>query len=118
MLSKAYVAVSSRAIMLSILSQGENYGYQILQQVHELSAGRFQWTDGTLYPVLHRLEAEGLITSNWRTSSSGRKRKYYRLTETGWQALEAEKQQWLDIHAVLAELWGLEPRSSLHPGQA
>ena len=110
MLPKVLVAASVRPIMLSVLSEGEAYGYAIVQRIHNLSGGAIQWSDGTLYPVLHRLEADGLVSSSWRVAESGRKRKYYRLTTGGEKALEVEKRQWLDVHAVLAKLWGLEPQ--------
>ena len=110
MLPKVLVAASVKPIMLSILARGESYGYDIVQQIHDLSDGRIQWSDGTLYPVLHRLEAKGLVTSTWRVSAEGRKRKYYRLTDLGHRALEVEKRNWLDVHAVLAQLWGLQPQ--------
>lgn len=94
--------------MLSVLAEGETYGYAIMQRIHDLSDGSIQWSDGTLYPVLHRLEADHLIKASWRMSESGRKRKYYTLTPSGHKALEVEKRQWLDVHRVLAALWGLD----------
>lgn len=108
MLPKVLIAASVKPIMLSILSHGESYGYQILQRLHDLSRGKMKWSDGTLYPVLHRLETEGLIISTWRMSEVGRRRKYYSLTEQGKRVLEVEKRQWLDVHAILAQLWGMD----------
>ena len=110
MIPKALVAASLRPLMLSILDHGESYGYAIIQRVHELSEGQLTWTDGTLYPVLHRLEAEGLIASTWRTSAVGRRRKYYRLTPVGQRALETERRHWLNVHAMLLKLWGSSPQ--------
>jgi DNA-binding PadR family transcriptional regulator len=109
-ISKELAGASARPILLSILAGGASYGYAILQRVHDLSGGEVQWKDGTLYPVLHRLADEGLVTSAWQTSDAGRRRKYYRLTPRGHEALEAEKQQWLRVDTMLAQLWGLEPR--------
>jgi len=74
--SKDLVAASATPLVLSILSEGENYGYAIIKRVHELSGGQMQWTDGMLYPVLHRLEKQGLIRSQERLSETGRKRRY------------------------------------------
>lgn len=110
MIPKVLVAASVKPIMLSVLADGEAYGYAIVQRIHNLSGGTIQWSDGTLYPVLHRLESEGLVASSWRIADSGRKRKYYSLTGSGKKALEVEKRQWLDVHAVLAQLWGLDPQ--------
>lgn len=110
MLSKELSGASARPILLSILARGESYGYEIMQRLHDLSAGEIEWKDGTLYPVLHRLEDAGLVKSEWRVADSGRRRKYYRLTPTGSAALEEEKAQWLRVDAILATLWGLQPR--------
>lgn len=109
MLPKVLIAASVKPIMLSILAGGESYGYRIVQRIHDLSAGRIQWSDGTLYPVLHRLETEGLISSMWRMSDAGRRRKYYCITDKGRRVLEIEKRNWLDVHSILIKLWGLEP---------
>jgi PadR family transcriptional regulator len=105
-LSKELVAASSRPLILSVLAGGENYGYAIIQQVRELSGGSLEWSEGMLYPVLHRLEQEKLIRSQWRQAENGRKRKYYRLSTTGTRALEKEKTQWLAVHKILLTLWG------------
>lgn len=105
MISKELVAASSRPLVLSILREGESYGYAIIQEVKELSDQQLKWTDGMLYPVLHRLEREGLIESEWRTPDSGRKRKYYKLTSEGRSALQSEQEQWLQVHRTLTKLW-------------
>ena len=62
-----------------------------------------------LYPVLHSLENQGFLTSYWQTSVEGPRRKYYRITAKGTKALAKEKQQWLDVHTALAQLWGPSP---------
>ena len=110
MLTRELAGASAKPIILSILASGESYGYAILKRIEDLSRGQLSWDDGTLYPVLHRLENEGLLSSSWRTAESGRRRKYYRLTANGREVLETEKRQWLRVDAVLAQLWGLEPR--------
>ncbi len=109
MATKELVAASSRPLVLSILKQGESYGYAIIQEVKQRSAGELDWTDGMLYPVLHRLEREGLISARWDVAETGRKRKYYKLSDDGGHALQAEKDQWLNVHNTLATLWGIEP---------
>ena len=110
MITKELVGAATKPIMLSILAEGESYGYAIIQRIHDLSGGALELSDGTLYPVLHRLDDDGLITSTWRTAETGRRRKYYALTTKGRKALEAERKQWLRVDAVLAQLWGFEPR--------
>ena len=109
MVSKDLVAASARPLILSILSQGESYGYEIIQRIKALSDGHLQWKDGMLYPVLHRLKAEGLIEDQWRTAPSGRKRKYYRLKRQGRKALAQERQQWSVVETTLNKLWGNQP---------
>ncbi len=106
MSTKSLTAASVRPIMLSILAEGESYGYSIMQRIHDLSEGEVQWSDGTLYPVLHRLELEGLIKARWVVPSSGRKRKYYRLTAAGSKALALERDRWMRVHSMLIKLWG------------
>ncbi len=108
MFPQALIAASLKPIVLSILSHGEAYGYEIMHRVDALSEGKLQWTAGTLYPLMHRLQTRGLIEAVWRPSASGPRRKYYRLTHKGAQALETEKRQWLDLHAILVKLWGPE----------
>lgn len=110
MIPKVLVAASVKPIILSILREGRTYGYAIVQRIHELSDGALQWSDGTIYPVLHKLETDGLVNSTWLEADSGRRRKYYSLTPAGHAAFEVEKQHWLDIDSILAGLWGLEPR--------
>ena len=111
MLSKELVAASTVPLVLSVLTEGENYGYALIQRVRELSGGRIEWTEGMLYPVLHWMEKEKLIESEWREAETGRKRKYYRLIKEGRKALQAERQQWLTVHETLAKLW--QTQSSL-----
>jgi PadR family transcriptional regulator, regulatory protein PadR len=105
MLSKELVAASTVPLVLSILAEGENYGYALIQRVQELSAGRIEWSEGMLYPVLHWLEKEGLVESEWKEAETGRRRKYYRLRQAGRNVLQTEKKQWLTVHSTLTKLW-------------
>ena len=105
MVAKALVAASTKPLVLSILQFGESYGYQIIQRVKEVSGGELAWSDGMLYPVLHRLEREGLIRSQWMQSEKGRMRKYYCITDDGRQALAEERAQWESVNGALTRLW-------------
>jgi PadR family transcriptional regulator PadR len=105
MISKALVAASTKPVILSILAGGERYGYQIIQHVIDLSGGTLEWSEGMLYPVLHRMEKDGIIRSQWRISENGRKRKYYYLTESGKTELEKDRKEWTSINILLAKLW-------------
>ena len=103
---KELIAASATPLVLSILAREESYGYAIIQRVRELSGGRLEWTDGMLYPILHRLEEKGLVQSLWRESETGRKRKYYRLREAGKKALVEQRKQWDIAAATLDAAWG------------
>lgn len=105
---KDLVAASATPLALSMLAHGESYGYEIIQRVRQLSGGHLEWTDGMLYPVLHRLERNGLTKAVWRGSESGRRRKYYRLTRKGKTELVRQRDDWLAVHASLTKLWGLD----------
>ena len=107
-LGKDLVAASAIPLILSILEDGESYGYALIQRVRELSGGEIEWTDGMLYPVLHRLEAQGLVQARWGQSEAGRKRKYYALQGAGRKALREQKEQWLLVRETLAKLWGAQ----------
>jgi PadR family transcriptional regulator, regulatory protein PadR len=105
MLTKELAAASTVPMVLSVLTGGENYGYALIQRVRELSGGKIEWTEGMLYPVLHWMEKEDLIESEWREAETGRKRKYYRLRKEGRKALQVEKQNWLTVHETMEKLW-------------
>ena len=105
MITKELVAASAEPMILSLLSKGETYGYAIIQEIKKLSGDKIEWTDGMLYPVLHRLEDRGLIQSRWAEAENGRKRKYYSLKNDGKKALKKQREQWLTVHSTLAKLW-------------
>ena len=111
MLAKDMVAASAKPLRLSILADGESYGYEIIQKVRELSGGEIEWSDGMLYPVLHRLERDGLIDSEWKEAETGRKRKYYFISAKGRKLLDAERKQCLTVHNNLGKLGKLKPVS-------
>jgi PadR family transcriptional regulator PadR len=102
---KELVAASATPLVLSILARGDSYGYAIIQRVHELSDGHLEWTDGMLYPILHRLEEQRLVESYWQEADSGRKRKYYRLRDAGRRALAEQRAQWTAVNSALALAW-------------
>ena len=104
-ISKDLMAASSTPIVLAILAEGDSYGYAILQRVRELSGGRMEWTDGMLYPVLHRLERLGHVKARWEVAENGRKRKYYGITAGGRAQLAAEREQWQAVDATLRGIW-------------
>ncbi len=111
-INKDLVAASSNPIVLAILTEGDSYGYAILQRVRELSGGRMEWTDGMLYPVLHRLERLGDIEARWEVAESGRRRKYYRITQQGRARLAQEREQWQAVNSTLQSIWRVLSTSS------
>ncbi len=104
-INKDLIAASSTPIVLAILTEGDSYGYAILQRVRELSAGRMEWTDGMLYPVLHRLERQGYVEARWEVAENGRRRKYYGVTRAGREQLAEERRQWQAVDATLRGIW-------------
>ena len=104
-INKDLTAASSTSIVLAILAEQDSYGYAIIQRVRELSGGRLEWTDGMLYPVLHRLERLGYVEARWETAESGRRRKYYRITSQGRDRLLEERRQWQAVDAALRGIW-------------
>jgi PadR family transcriptional regulator PadR len=104
-INKDLIAASSTPIVLAILAEGDSYGYAILKRVRELSGGRMEWTDGMLYPVLHRLERLGHVEARWEVAQSGRRRKYYRITPRGWAQLAEERRQWQAVDGMLRGIW-------------
>ena len=104
MMTKELVAASAEPLILSLLANGESYGYAIIQEIRTRSEEKMQWTDGMLYPVLHRMEARGLIKSRWAKTENGRKRKYYYLKDDGKRALDKHREQWSVVQSVLTGL--------------
>lgn len=104
-IDKDLVAALATPLVLSILAEGESYGYAILKRVRELSDGELEWTDGMLYPLLHRLHRLGYVTTEWRTPPEGRRRRYYAITDEGRAALAEHKRQWLTVARTLGDVW-------------
>jgi PadR family transcriptional regulator, regulatory protein PadR len=104
-IDKDLVAASATPLVLGILADGESYGYAILKRVNDLSGGRIQWTDGMLYPLLHRLERLGYVSASWGVSDSGRRRKHYAITDAGRNMLAERRTQWDVVADALNQVW-------------
>lgn len=111
-IGKDLVAASAGPLVLAILAEGESYGYAILKRVHELSDGELVWTDGMLYPLLHRFHRLGYLQAKWHAPQGGRRRRYYRITPAGRKALAEQQAQWIVINDTLNGAWH-EMRSAL-----
>lgn len=105
-IDKDLVAAMATPLVLAILVEGTSYGYAILGRVRELSAGDVEWTDGMIYPLLHRLERLGYIGSEWGASAEGRRRRYYQITEAGLAQLGEQRRQWATATRTLGGIWG------------
>jgi PadR family transcriptional regulator, regulatory protein PadR len=105
-IDKDLVAASATPLVLAILAEGDSYGYAILKRVRELSRGELEWTDGMLYPLLHRLHRLGFVVTDWQTGPEGRRRRYYAMTDAGHAALAEHKRQWATVTRALDDVWG------------
>ena len=104
-INKDLVAAAATPLVLAILAVDESYGYAILKRVRELSGGELEWTDGMLYPLLHRLRRLGYVTTEWRTPPEGRRRRYYVITDDGRAALAEQQRQWATVTRALDDVW-------------
>ena len=116
-ISKDLVAASAAPLVLAILVEGDSYGYAIIKRVGELSDGQLKWTDGMLYPVLHRLERLGFVEARWATAETGRRRRYYRITRAGRARLKTQRRQWQVVDATLRGIWRMSS-TPVEAGQA
>lgn len=92
-------------LILAVLADGPVHGYALIEQLRGRSGGSLDLPEGTVYPALHRLEAQGLITSSWSTES-GRKRRVYRLTRTGGRALTERRREWTQLARAVEAVFG------------
>ncbi len=102
---KDLVAASATPLVLAILAEHQSYGYAILKRVRALSGGELEWSDGMLYPLLHRLSRLGYVTTEWRTPPEGRRRRYYTITDDGRAALADQQRQWMAVTRALNDVW-------------
>jgi PadR family transcriptional regulator len=103
--TKDLVAASATPMVLGILAEADSYGYAILKRITELSGGELDWTEGLLYPLLHRLERLGHVESGWRAAAGERRRKYYSITTSGLAELAEQRRQWETVVDTLKEIW-------------
>lgn len=102
------IAASTIPIVLSILERGEHYGYELIKKADAISDGKLEWSDAMLYPVLHRLQRDGYLSSRWVTLENGRKRKYYKITSLGVALLNEKKTDWIAMVRLFINLWNLK----------
>lgn len=105
MSTRSLTGASVSAIILSILRNGDSYGWAIIKKVKELSGGEVDWKAGSLYPIMHRMKSNGWIEDYWLEGEAERHRKYYKITPAGLRQLETERKNWMTVHTVLESLW-------------
>jgi PadR family transcriptional regulator PadR len=114
--TKDLVAASATPMVLGILAEADSYGYAILKRIGELSGGELDWTEGLLYPLLHRLERLGHVESSWQSVAGERRRKYYRITPGGLAELAEQRRQWDTVVDTLKGIW--QDRGDYRPSVA
>ncbi len=102
--NKELVGASTGILILGVIARAPGYGYQIIKEINEEADGLFSWREGTIYPVLHKLEQEGLICSEWEIADTGRRRKYYHITSMGREALAETSRQWTEFHSLVLKM--------------
>jgi PadR family transcriptional regulator, regulatory protein PadR len=91
---KELIGATTGTLILSVLKESETHGYEIVRRVNELSGGLFEWQEGTIYPVLHKMEIAGLIEGRWAIGSTGKQRRVYAITSDGSRVLKDQKKEW------------------------
>ncbi|MFD1471400.1 PadR family transcriptional regulator [Companilactobacillus mishanensis] len=103
-ISKDIIRGHTNTIVLNILSQGDNYGYEISKTVKKLSDNQYELNEATLYTVFRRLEKNGDISSYWGDESQGGRRKYYRITDQGKETLDSKIKEWNFAKVIIDHL--------------
>ena len=93
-ISKELMKGSTITLVLSLLGRKPMYGYEMIKEMESRSSGIFQFKEGTLYPILHQLEADGCVEAYWHEEEGTRRRKYYRITESGSRLISEKTQEW------------------------
>jgi len=104
-------------IVLAALVDNPCHGYAVIQEIRRRSGGAFELPEGTIYPVLHRLEKNGLLASRWATGDSGKKRRVYALTRSGRRALADQRAVWQRFAAAIGGLFGDAGDAAAEPGR-
>lgn len=103
-INKELMGASTRMLILAVLAHGANYGYEVIKAMNREADGLFVWQEGTVYPVLHKMEKEDLVRTEWQRADTGRRRKYYYITAPGREALAQSREQWQGVHQLMLRL--------------
>ena len=104
-IGKDLIASSLAPMVLMILKRQESYGYEVIQHLREKSGGNLDVAEGTLYPVLKKMETKEWIAAEWKKADNGRERKYYKITDKGSDVLAEQVGQWDFIYQLMQQLW-------------
>jgi PadR family transcriptional regulator, regulatory protein PadR len=104
--SKELIGASTNLLVLAALARRPSYGYEIVRRINEAAGGVFTWQEGTIYPLLHKLQKDRLVSAQWREAENGRKRKYYTVTPRGRSALQQHVSHWHQFHEMIVGLTG------------
>lgn len=104
-------------MLLSVLAGRSNYGYAIVKELNTKAGGLLKFGEGTVYPILHRMEEKGLIQASWEETESKRRRKYYAVTPKGKAALSENIERWKLLSVAMERIAGLSENQDLKPGE-
>lgn len=110
------MAASAVPLLLGILRDGPSYGYAIASAISEQTHGEITWSEGMLYPLLHRLEKQGHIEARWGVAETGRRRKYYHLTTSGRKELASHLAQWNIVTRAISNISDSSDSGGDHDG--
>lgn len=101
---KELVGASTGLLILTVLARHASYGYQIIKEMNDEAGDLFTWREGTIYPILHKFEKDGLVRAQWQQADTGRERKYYYITAKGRDALKSGAREWSAFHEMIMRL--------------
>ncbi len=104
--NKELIGASTRLLILAALAREASYGYAVIKSINDEADGLFVWQEGTVYPILHKLEKEKLVRAQWQQADTGRRRKYYYITAEGRDALADGAEQWNGFHEMITSMAG------------
>lgn len=105
-INKELVKGSIVILILNMLEREPMYGYKLIKEIEKHSEGVFSFKEGTLYPILHSLEAEGMVEGFWTEETGSRKRKYYRLVAKGQEYLREKQAEWVTFRSAVDKVLG------------
>ncbi|MBT4482669.1 MAG: PadR family transcriptional regulator [Candidatus Latescibacteria bacterium] len=103
-INKELVGASSALLVLKVLARKPDYGYEIVKKVNEAADNFYTWQEGTIYPLLRKLEKEGLLRSQWESAGNKRRRKYYYITAKGRETITEGTREWNGFYQLIMRI--------------